>query len=284
MSADNSPVDSNLIKSFRVLSLSKTLCFFNLPGGTYITNPSLRQTNRETIELRNLVYEAFLELEPSPTEAANLVASHKQIFAEFVLMYLRTGENHVDLEDLDGFVNTFFLNYLNAALRQAPFDTKVKRPQNNDDLGLSVDLLAVVLILRQHLLLKIHWNESLKVSYGRFKYNIESCVTDLINSGDQLYQLASAKLEVVDYCCARHKHSRISGKTMGLRLLLRTESTVSSQKDKRKRFKKTCKLFQDLEIPVPEWYDYTCQEMSQDLKVRIATETEWGRNHCSKFW
>jgi hypothetical protein len=158
ISADSSLVDSNLVNSFRVLSMSKMLSFFDLPGGVYITNPSLRRTNCEITELRNLVYEAFLELEPSPTEAANLVASHKQIHAEFALMYLlQRSENdtwmsEVDLQDLDGFVNTFALNHLNAASRQVPFNIKEKLPPYKGDGSLSMDVLPLVSALRKYLL------------------------------------------------------------------------------------------------------------------------------------
>jgi hypothetical protein len=283
--------------------MSKMLSFFDLPGGAYITNPSLRRTNCDITELRNLVYEAFLELEPSPTEAANLVASHKQIHAEFALMYLlQRSENdtwmsEVDLQDLDGFVNTFALNHLNAALRQVPFNIKKKLPPYKGYGSFSMDVLPLVSALRKYLLWTISWEAPGEVFQLWLDHEIESCVASLVNTGDQLSQLAGAKLEIVDHCCARHKHQpqfsaragspTVRGKTFGVRLLLKIDDTVSSRDNKRKRFEKISKLLQDLGFPAPEWYDFTCQETSQEVKIRVPIEEipwNYAWTECSKFW
>jgi hypothetical protein len=125
-------------------------------------------------------------------------------------------------------------------------------------------------------------------------HEIESCVASLVNTGDQLSQLAGAKLKIIDHCCARHKHQpqfsaipgspSVRGKTFGVRLLLKTDNTESSRDNKRKRFEKICKLLQDLGFPAPEWYDFTS---SQEVKIRVPIEEDlWTRpwTECSKFW
>jgi hypothetical protein len=57
-----------------------------------------------------------------------------------------------NLDNLDNFVNTFVLNYLNMVLRQVPFNIKGKLPPYKGDGSLSMDVLPLISALRKYLL------------------------------------------------------------------------------------------------------------------------------------
>ncbi|KAL1792195.1 hypothetical protein ACET3X_009946 [Alternaria dauci] len=103
-------------------------------------------------ELRNIIYEHFIDLRPSARDAANLACTHKQVHSEFGTLFSLRGEIKLKVEDLFKFVYSFFVRYNNSALKDIPFEIKGmidwEQPQ-------SVDLLPVISIMRQYPLLKV---------------------------------------------------------------------------------------------------------------------------------
>ncbi|KAI4940168.1 hypothetical protein J4E86_011134 [Alternaria arbusti] len=111
-------------------------------------------------ELRNAIYERFIDLAPTTEDVANLVLVNQQIHAEFGTLYLRSGNVKVPLNCIDHFLNVFFLHYPESALQNAPcgFRVSIDLFEYQD---WSVDLLNVVVCMNRYPLLDIKWNKDI---------------------------------------------------------------------------------------------------------------------------
>ncbi|KAI4947681.1 hypothetical protein J4E91_006503 [Alternaria rosae] len=111
-------------------------------------------------ELRNAIYERFIDLTLTTEDVANLGLVNEQIHADFGTLYLRSGNVKVPLNCIDHFLNIFFLQYLESALQNAPCGFRV-----SIDLfeyrNWSVDLLNVVSCMNRYPLLVIEWNKDI---------------------------------------------------------------------------------------------------------------------------
>ncbi|OAG13489.1 hypothetical protein CC77DRAFT_1067832 [Alternaria alternata] len=108
-------------------------------------------------ELRNAIYEHFIDLEPSVQDAINLACVHKQIHSEFgTLFTLRDSIRLETAQELDDFLNYFFVRYPTPALKDIPCHVEVVMWCG---FRYSFDLLPAISVLRQYPLLEITWFE-----------------------------------------------------------------------------------------------------------------------------
>jgi hypothetical protein len=213
-----------------------------------------RRANLAITELRNIVYEHFLDLEPSHIEAANLVAVHQQIHDEFAPLYLNTKDDKLlDFQDLDDFISAFFVTYSNTTLNHRMiYSIKIKFPEYEGAESLSTNLLQLVSVLRQFPLLTITWKESYAV-----ELDLNSSISTLINSGS-IRKLAAARLNLVTcnrdyrYCtCTDYNCPPVSGRHISVGLVLKVDSADLLNKDKLERYELTRKLLRDMGFSLP---------------------------------
>ncbi|CAI9633575.1 unnamed protein product [Alternaria burnsii] len=159
-------------------NLSGGISFFDLPG-----------------ELRNAIYEHFIDLMPSVKNAINLACVHKQIHSEFGVLFVLQSNLIIDFEDLNDFLHHFFVRCPNPALEDLHCYLRVESFWCSSN---SLDMLAVAAVLHEYPLFQIEWCIECAcgyclcdVGYDGFTF-AQSFLTDM--AVDHFNQLVSAKV------------------------------------------------------------------------------------------
>ncbi|KAI4638012.1 hypothetical protein J4E93_010480 [Alternaria ventricosa] len=121
-------------------------------------------------ELRNAVYNHFIELDPTVGEATTLAHSSQQIRAEFGSLCLALGNFAIPEEHVDSFLDVFFPHGFECRRQYVHlrFDLSLN-PSDSPDW--SIDLLKLVSIMHHNygLLLKISWFKDITTAISVLK-------------------------------------------------------------------------------------------------------------------
>jgi len=112
-------------------------------------------------ELRNTIYEHFINLEADPCfgNATKLLWINRQIRAEFGSLYLSQGNATVCSEDMASFLRTFIVPPANLVREEVACRIRVELCKCDAECEFwQLDLIEVVSIMRHFPLLSIEWN------------------------------------------------------------------------------------------------------------------------------
>lgn len=150
-------------------------------------------------------------------EAANLACIHKQIHSEFGILFILRGNLTLKVKDLNEFLHHFFVRYPSSALKDVRLYMEAEVDMCS---SYSLNMLAVVSVLREHPLLEIEWSPGCWCadclgSYVHCTVAFSKCLlTDMVARHSR--NLISAKLS----------HEEFYG---SVQLLMVTEKGVSRQ-------------------------------------------------------
>ncbi|KAI4917477.1 hypothetical protein J4E85_009996 [Alternaria conjuncta] len=172
-------------------------------------------------ELRNKIYDYFLNLKPSITKAANLACVTHIVHAEFTTLFIRRWQCKSEtfhFESIHEVLHSFFVQYPNSAPKNVRYvfcvgieaGTIYPVGPEDDNPVCTLDLLKVVSVLRLYPLIHIHWdlvnrNKDAVLEDGEVAYAVYALEE---MSDHQLEKLDSAKLDLwynFSYAWGRHE-------------------------------------------------------------------------------
>jgi len=112
-------------------------------------------------ELRNTIYEHFIDLEAHPCtgNATKLLWINRQIRAEFGSFYLSQGNATVYFDDVVSFLRAFIIPPANLVYEEVACKIRVELCKCDSECkNWELDMVDVVSIMRQFPLLSIEWN------------------------------------------------------------------------------------------------------------------------------